>query len=107
MPGSNACPAGYTKQNILYKGGKDGRGCSPCTCGHSGGSCALTSIDFYGGTGCGGSYLGSLSDDYACGGWAAQSAKVNVSVSQGSCSTNPVNPTGTVTPTGPTTVCCP
>jgi hypothetical protein len=107
--GDVGCPSGpYTNRNTLYAGVDDTRGCSSCTCGTpTGGSCVA-------------SFSAYPSSDGSCSGQPdiydapVKCAGVNdpadlrltITTSSASCTPSPVSPTGSVSPMGPTTVCC-
>jgi len=108
--GLRACPAGTTKlQNAdWYTGSSDGRSCSACTCaGPTGGSCAGVTIH--------------IGNDYTCSpnnGDLAPGTKmcypstiyvpglrIDGNGTAGSCAPRTTT-SGTITPTGPRTICC-
>jgi hypothetical protein len=106
--GDEQCPAGpYTKRSVVFGAAEDTRACSECSCGGpAGGSCQGT-LSLKSGVGCTGQSLGSA----AVPGCAAKPSGsgyliANVSFVGATCPATGGTPTGTVTPTGPTTVCC-
>ena len=106
--GDLPCPAGpYTKRRVVYGGADDTRGCSACSCGTpSGGSCQGT-LALRSGVGCTGNNLGSGSVPGCVTKPAGSGYFVaNASLVGATCQQSGGAPTGTVTPTGPTTVCC-
>jgi hypothetical protein len=123
--GTPACPAAYPNSNLVYSSETDARGCSPCACGApTGGTCSGT-ISLYGSNAglCGGTPGGTFTfGDMACNGAnppttlgrtysglnnTPGSVKGNFTVTPGTCPvTTPSSPTGGVTPTGATTICC-
>lgn len=114
--GAQTCPAAYPNTTVLYSGESDGRGCGSCTCSAtpSGGSCSGT-ISLYGTNagGCtgtaGATYTFGMAGCFSYGGLSAVPgyAKGNYTVTAGTCSvTGQPQPSGGVTGTGPTTVCC-
>ena len=112
--GAVACPAAYpNNQNVVFSGESDTRTCAGCACttgAPTGGSCAGT-VTLFGGANCTGSTgsytLGTACVTYAVPPQDPASLQAAFTVTPGSCTvgTQP-SPTGTVTGTGPTTVCC-
>jgi hypothetical protein len=119
-PPPSSCPAGFAAIGpaVFYSGQTDTRDCAGCTCASSptGGTCS-GSVSLYGNNagGCNGTpatyALGTTCQCYGC----AQPALPNVpgfvqanyTVTAGTCSVvGQPAPTGSVTPTGPTTLCC-
>lgn len=108
--GDVACPGGgYGVKHRFFTSVVDTRACSACTCGPpSGGSCDFSVTSF-------------TSSDLTCSGGAitygsstkcagvAQPADFRLTMfpTNGSCGPSTSAPTGTATPTGPVTVCCP
>jgi hypothetical protein len=112
--GDVGCPPGYPEKTTLYGDLIDTRGCSGCSCNPPANDCTAAISYYQGGNGdCGYSsppgtitfattgvceqisniesvYVGALS-------WPSQNTQ---------CSASGGAPTGTVTPTSPTTVCC-
>lgn len=103
--GDLACPAGaYSVRRVYYGDAADGRGCAPCTCGApSGVTCTATAQQGCGQTGpsiplptpC-----VSLEDP------GSVELTASATPTGGSCSPSGGEPTGALTPTAPTTVCC-
>jgi hypothetical protein len=114
--GTPACPAAYPNAHVYYAGADDTRGCGPCTCSApSGGSCA-GSVSLYGAAvgGCVGTPGASYALGTPCQSYPGASldlnpgfVKANYSITGVACSVTaqPVAQ-GSVTPTGPSTVCC-
>jgi hypothetical protein len=111
--GDVPCPQGpYTVKQTYYRSVADSRGCTPCTCGApTGVSCALSgSLSTYStfGNPCS-NVIATAQADGSCvmthGGVGIQGL-VTATPSGGSCAAASVSPTGSATPTGPTTVCC-
>jgi hypothetical protein len=113
--GDIACPAAYTNdRTVVFSAENDGRTCAGCTCTSSapaGGACTGT-ISIFPGAGCTGNV-----DVYTLGTRCLayndqapinpMSVQANYTVTPGTCAVaTQATPTGSVTPTGPTTVCC-
>jgi hypothetical protein len=114
--GDVACPTGYPNdRTVVYSGQSDSRACSGCTCTTStpsGGGCAGT-INLYSGPVCTGTpavpaySLGSVCQIFNFGPTPPTSVLANFTVTPGACAVaTPAQPTGAVTGTLPTTVCC-
>ena len=112
--GDVACPAGIYGQKLLYyTGATDTRSCSTCGCDPATGvTCSGGQMTLWDASGCSGSKIG-LAIDGTCrsaNGITTVSANQTIAPtpSGGSCnaSSGSGKPTGSVTPTGPTTVCC-
>jgi hypothetical protein len=104
-------PSPYTNKTLLYSGQNDSRGCTACSCGNpSMGSCT-GSIAVYGNQNCQApssiySFLLNPCQPYNAVPTPG-SVLTNYAVTHGACPTPATpTPTGAVTPTGPTTVCC-
>jgi len=103
--GSHTCPAGYPLAWNFYGSHDDSRGCqASCTCGPAGTVCTGTVTAFQGGT-C------NLNEGYppqgSCVDFGAFSTRYAAQLGGGSCTpTSSPQPTGTVTPSSPTTICC-
>jgi hypothetical protein len=120
-PAPTSCPVGYTRTGplVFYAADADTRGCGGCACAGapSGGSCSGT-VDLYGtsANGCSGTpvtyTVGAACQCYGCGGQPSLTAmpgyvKGSYAITAGTCAvTAQPTPTGTATPTGPTTLCC-
>jgi hypothetical protein len=116
--GDVACPASYPDKRLLYDGAyQDGRGCTTCSCGSPvGSSCQCTGgncgIGVHGQANCQGGLLGFIPVGGNCGSFTTNSNTVGVILvgaqvsSAGVCPAAITQPTGSVTPTGPITVCC-
>ena len=112
--GEVPCPDGlFQQQLVLYEDHDDGRACAGCACGQAtGGSCTL-SIQLFSnpiGSGCvtevakfdAGSCF-DIQNNPDISGWSSQVAGAP---SGGTCPKSGGSPTGTVTPSVPTTFCC-
>lgn len=107
--GDVQCPQGpYAKRTVYYYDFDDTRACSACSCdGPTGGECKGT-MTMRAGAGCSGNTLGSgqvpgcVEKPQVSSGYFV----VSVSASGATCSPAGGAPTGSVTPIGPTTVCC-
>jgi hypothetical protein len=114
--GNVSCTGQFSEQHLFYGGSMDTRTCSTCTCGApSGGTCTAT-VEVYatmGGTNCGGTPLATLhpttqSTDCAnlTGNPEVGSKKASFSAVTGGTCAGTAQPSGTATPTNPTTFCC-
>ncbi len=111
--GDHSCPSGWLGETA-YSGATDGRGCSACGCPTlTGITCSYGTITVWDAGNCLAGGSGAINigtscvdiSDYAdnnSGSYRFQSG----SLSGGSCAPSGGQPTGTVTPTGPITVCC-
>ena len=109
------CPGAYPNKNLFYSGESDSRGCGTCACSSApaGGSCSGT-VGLWGGLS--GACVNGADVTYtlgdACASFNALASivgytKGNVTVTAGTCSvTAQPPPTGSVTGSGPVTVCC-
>jgi hypothetical protein len=117
--GDTACPAGFGSRQVFHADVTDTRTCSACTCGPPlGGSCASTAT-LYPCTNCGigatgGKTVGAcmLADAsvLSCNGTdpLIRSARyAGISTNPGQCAPAGGVKSGSVTPTGAVTVCCP
>jgi len=115
--GDLTCPAGsYSVGQTFYAAASDSRGCSACTCGSpTGVTCALSgnlsTYATFGSPTCSNvTATATASPNGACtmveGGAAGVEGYVTASPSGGACAPSSVGATGSVTPTGPVTVCC-
>jgi len=115
--GDVPCPgSGYTQQHTFYGSATDSRGCTACSCASptgitcSGGAVAVASS--ISGSACAGTMdsvptngtctsvtLGPMSNDFV---WAT----AEQTASGGTCAVQGGTASGSVTPAGPTTVCC-
>ena len=106
-----SCPAAYPTSNVFYSTESDTRACGGCTCGApTGGTCA-GSVNLYTGVACGTAAVtyptGAWDSCQTFGGNLFTLAEGNFTVTAGTCAvTAQPAPTGGVTGTGPTTVCC-
>ena len=103
--GDMACPAGlYSVKRVVYGDAKDDRTCSTCTCGNMTGSCPATIRKD-----CSPGGVGATVNVTTCGaiGDPPSIMLVSVPLPTGvSCPPIGGTPTGSVTPTSPTTLCC-
>ncbi|MDP9152088.1 MAG: hypothetical protein M3O36_19360 [Myxococcota bacterium] len=104
------CPPGYAANPpmVVYSGSLDQRGCTGCSCGGPTGASCSGSVSLYAGPACG---VPTSQSGPACSPYALNpkpgSARATYTLTAGSCSVaSQPTPTGTVVPTGPTTVCC-
>jgi hypothetical protein len=106
--GTWTCPAGFSALRTYYQSSVDTRACTPCTCGApSGATCTGGTCEASGSTSCqGGSF--PLSVPQACANLGALQAALisGLTSNGGSCAPDGGQPTGTFTPTTPTTICC-
>jgi len=109
--GAGTCPAAYPNSNVFFATASDTRRCTGCTCsGPAGGSCS-GSINVYAGATCGtpGATYSNWDSCQTYSGLGPTPALVqgDFTVTPGTCTpTAQPTPTGSVTGTGPTTVCC-
>jgi len=108
--GNTPCPAAYPNGSVVFTGGTDTRGCSPCGCDVPATTCAGGAFRFYDFDGCAG---GSIDVTGTCvsvsplmdgGTWSMRA--IDGTPSSPACATNGGVPSGAVTTTGPTTICC-
>ena len=109
--GDVACPgAPYSVRSVYFTGVNDTRACTACTCDAPGGlTCAASQISTYADGECPSNPAGSIVGDGGCVSAPGSTSVVRAGPSSPSgsgCTPNPVSATGTVVPTGPTTVCC-
>jgi hypothetical protein len=110
--GATACPgAGYSVALTYYANADDSRGCSACACGSpTGVDCDMNAhVELWETTGCDGGSTQALTPVPS--GCVAPPVKMQGATFQstptgGSCPPNGGQPTGTITPQGPTTICC-
>lgn len=103
--GDVSCPAVYTQKATIYTSDTDSRGCTPCSCTYSPGSCTAPLTVWTAGS-CSGTSL-AISTDNTChqfAGWSAIAGSITNTA--GSCAGSSVTPNGTDVPAGPVTVCC-
>lgn len=107
------CPAGYPQRSVFYLGGDDNRGCSPCECGPPQGDACSSLVSIYADDACS-VQTGAVT--------AGSSGPVCVSVpadsppgsrqasapvyTPGTCQPSGGEPTGSIEPQYPVTVCC-
>jgi len=103
--GDLPCPSGaYTSRDVLYASAADGRGCSPCTCGDPKGvTCAATAL-----VGCGeeGQTIPIPTSCTTLEDPGSVQLLGAAAPEGGACAPSGAEPTGSVTPGSPTSVCC-
>src|SRR5439155_14169506 len=109
--GDVACPgAPYSVKRIYYDSATDTRDCSACTCDPpTSVTCSGVKVATFADGECPANPAGSITASGACLSAPASTSVVQASSSSvgvGSCAAKAVTPIGSVTPTGPTTVCC-
>ncbi len=108
--GDVACPGGgYGLKHVFYTSVDDTRDCSACTCGPpSGGSCDFTVTGYSSSNlSCAGGAISYGAGTKCAGVQQPGDFRLTIASTNGSCGPNTSSPTGTATPTGPVTVCCP
>jgi hypothetical protein len=107
--GDAPCPStDYINKTLFYQSVDDLRGCSTCTCTPSGASCAKAAVNTYttSNGSCGGMPI-TYNAPFTCDPISADhDVMYTVTPTAGTCTANPVTPSGTATPTEPITVCC-
>lgn len=113
--GDQVCPPGFPAKTLSYDGFEDDRDCSPCSCGTgTGGTCKLT-VSLYSDASCATPLPGGPTvESAACAalssnpGIGSVDAETTTNPLGGSCAVQPggAMPSGTVTPSDPTTFCC-
>jgi hypothetical protein len=108
--GDVACPAGaYGVKHVFYTTVVDLRGCTACTCAApSGGSCDFT-VDTYQSTtiACTGGEISYGQGTMCAGVDQPGDFRLTLTPTAGSCAASNSAPTGSATPAGAVTVCCP
>ena len=110
------CPAGWTKTIVIYEHVTDTRACTACSCG-DGATCGDSHYTFYDTATCTSAAANGAIDVGANGSTACTdvtadidqqswSAKATLPLVHGNCPASGGQPTGTVTPSGPSTYCC-
>lgn len=107
--GDQGCPGAYPNGMLVYAGGTDTRGCSECGCDEGTVGCSSGSSAVHDGDGCTASSvaLNGCTDVTAPLDGPQASIAVTPGNLSGSCTPTGGQPTGSVMPTGPVTVCCP
>jgi len=111
--GSATCPAAFPNQTIVYTGDSDSRGCSACACSASSGGSCNNYIQFWHNTSCSDFITtNGLPPNLSCADtytsmYVASSVKGGLTVVGGSCTPSGGQPTGSASPSGPVTICCP
>jgi len=113
--GDQTCPAAYPARSVLFAGYQDNRACpSSCSCTASGTPDCALQVEVYSKTDCtgtfsrktvpsSGSQVCAISSSTPAHGFIA----TRVVTSAGTCSANStLSPTGSVSESGPTTLCC-
>jgi hypothetical protein len=108
--GDVPCPnGGYSVKHTYYTGASDTRDCTLCTCDiPKNGSCSATWMA-YSQTQCQGNANGTFSTPLACTAINPATRSIqatNFQLNSGTCNPQGGAAMGSVTPTGPTTVCC-
>ena len=108
------CETPYPEKHLLYRSHHDARACSPCDCGPPAGNACIVFVTAYTNQSCG-AVAGAINVHSAEGegcfdvpaGFplSAKTAEV-IAALPGSCEASGGEPTGTVTPAYPVTVCC-
>jgi hypothetical protein len=109
-----ACPAGaFSTQHVFYTGVTDTRGCSECSCGAASGSTCSATVTLYSAQSvntCTGPVAavttGSCAELSGNPTVAGREASNITTPSGGSCAASGGAPTGSATPSTPTTFCC-
>jgi len=108
--GDVTCPGnGYGVKHLYYTSVDDTRTCSDCTCSTpTGGSCSFSVVGYTSSSAsCTGNAITYLAGTKCAGVQQPGDFKVTVTPTNGSCMASTSSPTGTATPSGPVTVCCP
>jgi hypothetical protein len=108
--GDVPCPGGgYGVKHLYYTSVDDTRSCSACTCGTpTGGSCSF-SITGYSSSNssCTGNAITYPPGTKCAGVQQPGDMRLTIAPTAGSCAASTSSATGTATPTGPVTACCP
>lgn len=107
--GDQACPSGYPNGILAFAGGTDTRACSSCGCNEGTVSCTAGSSAVHTDDGCVGSSvaLNGCTDVTSPFDGPDASIAVTPGTLAGACTPTGGQPTGSVMPSGPVTVCCP
>jgi hypothetical protein len=112
--GDRTCPDGWPDRHVVYDGADDSRSCSDCTCGQpEGGTCSgLVSLYKDGACSALVDAVSVVSDGPTCvqvqpkGSALGSQSLSMIAYQPGACAPGGGEPTGALTPTGPTTFCC-
>ncbi|HTQ48234.1 MAG TPA: hypothetical protein VMI75_36005 [Polyangiaceae bacterium] len=108
--GDVACPGnGYGVKHLYYTSVDDTRTCSDCTCGMpTGGSCSFSVVGYSSSDqSCTGNAVTYLPGTKCAGVQQPGDFRLTLAPTNGSCTASTSSASGTATPTGPVTVCCP
>jgi hypothetical protein len=108
--GDVACPGGgYGVKHLYYTSVADTRTCSDCTCAApTGGSCSFSLVGYASSdSSCTGNAVTYLPGTKCAGVQQPGDMRLTMAPTAGSCAAGTSSPTGTATPAGPVTVCCP
>ncbi len=106
--GDVACPGSpYTAKRTYYTDNSDGRGCSDCGCSMQvAPTCTNVTVHAYSDTNCT-NQIYAVNPPIACvASTGALSFTATATCTGGSCGASGGQPTGSITPTNPTTICC-
>lgn len=112
--GDASCPGSFPTKHTFFDGADDTRDCSPCACGAPVGSLCTGRVSLYEDTTCATQLeaisvasSGSACVDVQPPGAPLASARLSMlAYEPGTCPATGGEPTGSLTPTGPTTFCC-
>jgi len=108
--GDVACPgSGYGVKHLYYTSVDDTRTCTDCTCGSpTGGSCSFSVVGYSSSDkSCSGNAITYLPGTKCAGVQQPGDFRLTIAPTNGSCAASTSSATGTATPSGPVTVCCP
>jgi hypothetical protein len=105
------CPAGYPLRSVYYLGGEDDRGCAACECGPpQGDSCSSSLVSLYSDDACAvlaASVLTMPANPVCVSGTPLGSKQASAPIyTPGTCQPSGGEPTGSVEPKHPVTICC-
>lgn len=107
--GDVACPSDFPGRTVVFDGLEDGRGCSPCGCTTPPASCEGLSTVYYAEPDCTGvSFMNPHNGICTPTGLDVVNASMilTLTTTVGDCQPEGGEPTGSVQPSGPRTVCC-
>lgn len=112
--GDHVCPDGtdYTERTVYYESLEDDRSCNACTCTLSGAECDANQVFVFATNNCSGAPVGSIGATEVCSDPGAQGFSSILGggavADPGNCAENAgsSDELGSLTPSGPTTVCC-
>jgi len=106
LGGAQSCPAAFPSKKTYYGSASDDRTCTACGCGAPSGASCTGTVKEYSGPSCNGS-ASTLGAPSACTPLSGKSEELTTATpSGGSCAPSGGQPTGSIDPTSPTTVCC-